>query len=38
MSLGRLKSVFVNKADPDQVALVRAARSGSVLSAYEVKI
>ena len=28
MSLGRLKSVFVNKADPDQVALVRAAYQG----------
>ena len=24
MFLGRLKSVFVNKADPDQVALERA--------------
>ena len=25
MSLGRLRSPYVNKADPDQVALVQAA-------------
>ena len=32
MYLGRLRSPYVNKADPDRVALVKAAGSGSVLS------
>ena len=32
MLLRRLLNVFVNKVDPDQAALVRAACSGSTLS------